>query len=277
MTLSLAGHQTQCVTFGSGPAPAVLLHCTLGHAGAYAKLAEGLSDLVHITSFDQPEHGRAAPWTGEGDLQDYVLAMTRELVEAEAARTGQRIHMIGHSFGGTVAVRLAQEAPDLLASLTLIEPVMVATAYLDHPQMKAQQSQVLSDFYAAMEREDRDTAARLFSALFGDGRPWEAIPEKTRASIANRIHMIVAGDRAVHEDCYGLASGKPLYRETLPTLLMNSTTGGPVMEATFAGLKKRIPQARHVLFAQKDIGHMLPLTHPELVSSEIRAFWTGIA
>jgi lipase len=46
------------------------------------------------------------------------------------------VHLIGHSFGATVALRLAIEAPERVASLTLIEPVLFAAAP-DGPEKRA--------------------------------------------------------------------------------------------------------------------------------------------
>lgn len=44
------------------------------------------------------------------------------------AALGAPVDVIGHSFGATVALRLALERPELVRSLVLVEPVLFAAA-----------------------------------------------------------------------------------------------------------------------------------------------------
>jgi lipase len=62
------------------------------------------------------------------------MAMAVDLLQDQAQ--GQPVDVIGHSFGGTVALRLAVERPDLVRSLVLIEPVFVAALLADRPDLK---------------------------------------------------------------------------------------------------------------------------------------------
>ena len=44
----------------------------------------------------------------------------------KALMGGEPMDVVGHSFGGSIALRLALEMPELVKSLTLIEPVCFA-------------------------------------------------------------------------------------------------------------------------------------------------------
>ncbi len=81
---------------------------------------------VTITALDQPSHGRSADWDGERDLHGLTTQIS--IVMAEMIGEGGPVDIIGHSFGGTVALRMALERPDLVRSLTLVEPVIFAAA-----------------------------------------------------------------------------------------------------------------------------------------------------
>ena len=87
------------------------------HFSAQARLAEhGWRVLVP----DRPGHGRS-PSPGRPDDAEADGAWVAELLEEGA-------HLIGHSFGGCVALAAAAKRPSSVRSLTLIEPAMQMVA-----------------------------------------------------------------------------------------------------------------------------------------------------
>ena len=258
----LAGLETHVEHFGQGPRRALLLHCSLGYSGAYAALGAHLGGALSITAFDQPGHGRSADWDGTGDLQDQVTAIARELLD-------EPMDVIGHSFGGTVALRLAITHPELVRTLTLIEPPMMAVAKADDPTAAEPIAAAMKGFNTALDAGDRETAAQIFTGQYGDGRPWEKLNPETRKAIADRIHLIRAGAPAVQQDVHGLLAPEKMARAAMPALIMDSGGSGVYMSAVQAGLTQRLPDATLVRVAQKGAGHMLPITHPDAVSAEI--------
>ncbi len=108
------GVPTHWITLGQGPRQALLIHCSLGHAGGWSRMVAALDDLVTAIAYDLPGHGRSADWDGTTNIQDVSTAMAVDLLEDQAK--GKPVDVIGHSFGGTVALRLAVERPDLVRS-----------------------------------------------------------------------------------------------------------------------------------------------------------------
>ena len=101
--------------FGQGDRKALLIHCSLGHSGSWAPLAELLGDTLDMVAFDLPGHGQSGDWCpSDGEIQGLATDMAAGLLTEPA-------DIIGHSFGATVALRLALERPELVRSLTLIE------------------------------------------------------------------------------------------------------------------------------------------------------------
>ena len=256
----LAGFPTNLTGYGHGPRKALLLHCSLAHGGVYSKLGAAVGGALELTSFDQPGHGRAADWEYDGDLQDRVTEMALELLT-------EPMDIIGHSFGGTVALRLAVERPEMVRSLSLLEPVMMAVAKVDNPKATAILMQEMGGFYQALEAGRHELAARMFTKLYGDGRPWDSLAEESREAITHRIHLIGAGHRAVNEDHYDLIASGKFEQIEAPTLILDGGEGGAVMNSVCEGLARRIPNSTRVCIAGG--GHMVPLTRPNAVAREI--------
>lgn len=72
---------------------------------------------------DRPGHGRS-PDPGRPDDAD----ADGELVAQLLGETGEGAHLVGHSFGGCVALAAAVKRPGAVRSLTIIEPAMAALA-----------------------------------------------------------------------------------------------------------------------------------------------------
>ena len=96
-----ADFQTHWTTFGEGETDVLLFHCTMGSVGAWRGLTQCLSEGYHFTAFDLPGHGKSGAFTGERDFQDLSSAMGRTFLD-------RPMHLVGHSFGGSVALRLAE-------------------------------------------------------------------------------------------------------------------------------------------------------------------------
>ena len=116
---------------GRGPRPAVAIHCSLAHSGAWRGLSKALGDMLTLTAFDLPGHGRSGDWGPEdGEVQTLTTRI------AETFVTAPPMDIIGHSFGATAALRLAMERPDLVRSLVLYEPVFFAAALQKDAKMR---------------------------------------------------------------------------------------------------------------------------------------------
>ena len=128
MSLSLI-HRTEFGT--SGPRVIMVHGGAQGSAvggeknfGNQFKLAEQGWQLVIP---DRPGHGQS-PVQGWPDDADKDGEWTAELLGAGA-------HLVGHSFGGAVALNAAARRPEAVRSLTLIEPAMIPMA-ADHPVVR---------------------------------------------------------------------------------------------------------------------------------------------
>ena len=249
--------------FGAGPRAAVLMHCSLAHSGAWTALAGRLEDRLAMTAFDLPGHGRAPDWDGHTDLHDISTGWAAALAGAGP------VDLIGHSFGATVALRLALERPGAVRSLTMIEPVLfAAAAQAGDPAFEAHQ-RATAPFDAAWAAGDAAEAARRFVGLWGAGKPWEALAPAQRAAMIARIGFVAATAHVLGEDAHGLLAPGRLEGLARPALIVTGGESPAVIPAIARALTARLPDAAHEVVA--GAGHMVPLTHPGPVADAITA------
>lgn len=263
------GVSTHWIRYGQGPRRAMLLHCSLAHSGAWAPLAGRLEDRLTMTAFDMPGHGRSGDWRS-GDIQAACVAMAAELIEAQ----GAPVDFIGHSFGGTVGLRLAVERPELLRSLVAIEPVFMAVARADHPEGQAAEEARLDGFRQAADAGDHRRAAREFMASWGLGDAWADLSEQAKARRTRAMQAITTGEPAIYEDTAGLLRPGGLDSVDLPVLLVEGALSPDPIRWVNDGLARRLPRAERAVIEGAD--HMAPLTHPAAVAGRIGAFLDGV-
>ncbi|WP_322890759.1 MULTISPECIES: alpha/beta hydrolase [unclassified Yoonia] len=244
------------VTVGHG-APVVMVHCMLARHESLLPLAGAIGGQA--TLFDLPGHGRSPDWDGSRDYQAQAVAWA-------AACCDEPAHLVGHSFGATVALRLAVERPDLVNRLTLIEPVYFAAAR-STPE-HADHAAGFRPFLDAMAQDDHSDAARHFNALWG-AQPWDRLPPRTQGYLMDRIHLVTASSSAIEDDPAGITSAQVLAKVAIPVTLIRGADSPPVIGAIHAALAQRVPDATDHVVA--GAGHMLPLTHTAEVAALIRA------
>ena len=92
-------------TLGTGAKSGALIHCTLTHGGVLKGLANALPSH-HFLAPDLPNHGKSADWPlGKEGMQGAAASAIAAMLDAPA-------DVIGHSFGATVALRIAVMHPE---------------------------------------------------------------------------------------------------------------------------------------------------------------------
>jgi len=266
------GFPTHWIKTGQGPRQALLIHCSLGHAGGWSGMMAGLDDLLSAVAYDLPGHGRSGDWDKRGDLQQVSMAIAVDLLQDQAR--GQPVDIIGHSFGGTVALRLAVERPDLVRSMVLIEPVFFAAGLADRPDLKAPYDLHMGAYADALKAGDSEAAAKAFTGVWGDGRAWDSLPAGQKQAMIKRIHLIAEGAPSIYHDNAGLLASGGLERIDAPVLLIEGGTSPAYIDAINTALARRISKAERLVVP--GAGHMVPITHPQPVGQAVRAFLARI-
>lgn len=177
-------------------APIVLIHGFSGDLNNWMFTQPVLAERHRVLALDLPGHGGSAKQVGTGDL-----ASLSEAVAAFLRAQGiGKAHLVGHSLGAAVALRLALDAPARVASLTLICPAGLGaeinaeftTGMVDASRRK-QLEPILGMLFADKSLVSRDMAEDLlrFKRLDGAQAALAAIAEANFGG--GRQHEILRG------------------------------------------------------------------------------------
>src|SRR4051812_24958364 len=149
------GRHVKVIERGSGT-PVVFLHSGVGSAGEWKQVFSLWPEGYRLVAVDAYRDGTGPDGGGRRSLDDYA-----DQVYAVAEHVGTSICLVGFSWGGATALRVASAAPELVDSLAVVEP----------------------EAYALLRTQDADAYAEicglrdLWRAHVGAGRWYEAFEE----------------------------------------------------------------------------------------------------
>jgi pimeloyl-ACP methyl ester carboxylesterase len=250
---------------GNGPA-VVLLHAGAGHSGQWRPLIDRLAGRFRVLACDLSGYGKSPPFPPD---TRYTLDEEVRFLAPVFERAGEAFHLVGHSYGGAVAIKTALRYRARLRSLTLFEPVLFSLLVSTAPQSDAAREIValVQGTTELARRGDFESAARLFIDYWFQASTWDSMREEVRAPI--RAAMSRTGTRwdALLKDPARLADLALLDMATLFIVGENSTLSTRALSELLIGA---LPNVRTV--HMRAVGHMAPLTHPDHVNPLIEAF-----
>jgi lipase len=242
----------------SRPTQVLAIHGLTGHGQRWQTVATRYLPEFAIAAPDLLGHGRsswAAPWT-----LDANTAVLAALLDAEGP-----VLVVGHSFGGAVALNLAAARPDLIAGLVLLDPAVG----LDGSWMR----DVADDLFASPDYADRAEArADKASGSWGDVDAAELDRELDEHLIdlpngrsGWRISM-----PAMMSYWSELARPIPLPRDGTPTTLVRATRTDPpyATDELITALDAQL--GPNLTLLQWDCDHMVAQARPAETAAVIR-------
>jgi len=165
---------------GRDQSPLVILHGLLGSSRNWLSAGRDLTAHFQVHLLDLRNHGQS-PWSPE---MNYTVMVDDVLSWMNAQGLG-RVHLVGHSLGGKLAMRLACRYPERLESLTVVDIAPRRYVWPNRPgELAALEALDLSALGSRSEAEARletaipDLAHRRFflgnlESVEGGGWRWQ--------------------------------------------------------------------------------------------------------
>jgi pimeloyl-ACP methyl ester carboxylesterase len=244
----------------------LLLHSSASSSAQWRPLTEILQARWRVLAPDLHGYGQTERRPGSASPG---LADAAALADAVLADSAERIHLVGHSYGGAVALRLAADRPERLLSLTLIEPV--AFHLLRGAPRGATEHALLSEVVAlaadvtqaAAEGDGRRGMARFIDYWNGEGT-WMRTRPDVQAALALQTERVALDFRATMTEPLRLEA---LRRIPVPALVLRGAVSPRPTRRIAALVAQVLPDAR--LQTIEGAGHMLPLSHRQPVNAAI--------
>ncbi len=191
------------------------------------------------------------------------------MLEPAFETAGEEVHLIGHSYGGAVAVRAALTYPGRFLSLVLTEPVLFGLLLAEYPGQSAASEIVAlcQHTRVAMKLGALDSAARRFIDYWMGPGTWAGMPPHRRIAIVQAM----PGVRSQWSAIFAEETPLPAYSSLdLPTLYLVGSQCPAPARAVARLLTHALP---NVTTAELEgAGHMAPVTHPEMVNAMIEVY-----
>ncbi len=245
----------------------IALHCSAGKPANWNALQNSLPSQFELLA---PEISTYVP----EKMRDRELFSldheTQELIEFIDTST-QKIHLVGHSYGGALALYIANQRRNGIASLSLYEPCVfhLISRESQEGELALNQIQMLA---ASMTRDvavgNKVRAMESFVDFWNGAETWASIPSEKRLRLAEYAQKLLLEFQAAFSD-----TTAPLgYRAIDCPIQIIYGNQTPLPTLYIANALTSLLQCDSV--ALTEAGHMGPLTHStqvaELITDHIR-------
>lgn len=245
-----SGGTVKIIERGKGTA-AVFLHSGVGSAGEWREVFSRWPQGYRLIAVDAYRDGTGPGRPGQRTLDDYA-----DQVHAVVNHVGEPVHLIGFSWGGATGLHMAVTTPEVLASLTVVEPEAYSLLRTEHAQAFAEIAK-LRDRWREQVRADRwYEAFEEFVDFYNGPGSFSRWPTDRRESFLNV--------QRTRGDLWDVLFDAPLTGEALATVavpvhVVEGSATDAVDHAICDAVLRHVPQVEHSVI--EGAGHMIPLSH----------------
>jgi len=247
----------------------MLMHSSVSGAKMWRRLMDALKDRYRVRAVNLIGYGGTPPWREE---RPQSLDDQARVVEAALPEDADEVYLVGHSFGGAVAMKTAARLGGRVTKLALLEanPCYLLQRAGRHEAF-AQATAMRDCIKAGGDSGDWETAAATFADYWGGAGAWEATPPERRetfiAALRPNYHEwdAILNEQTPMEDWGALLPKATLY-------VYDPATRRSILEAV------ELFRRAHPHWTFREIttgGHMAPLTRPDLINPIIADFLDG--
>lgn len=189
-------------------------------------------------------------------LDDLGIEHQVKVIETVAHRIGAPVHLVGHSFGGTIALATALAGTVEIRSIATFEanPLLLLRER-GHSELFAEMREMSTAFETAWHAGERDAAGRIID-FWGGAGSFDALPEPVRDYCRSTAYVNVLDWRTAYTFEAGVADYASL---AMPVLLARGGLANPAMVEITEALSTSLPNVRQAVV--DGASHFLITTH----------------
>src|SRR5262245_20539749 len=163
---------------GTGPA-VVCIHASASSSAQWRPLMDRLASRFRTLAVDLYGSGKSSRWPNGRTLS---LADEVGFLDPVLADAGDRFHLVGHSYGGAVALKAALAHPDRVQSVVVFEPVLFSLLFAEDATQPAAReiAAVRDETVAAVQTGRPDAAGARFVDYWMGADAWAGMPASRR-------------------------------------------------------------------------------------------------
>jgi pimeloyl-ACP methyl ester carboxylesterase len=242
----------------------VALHCSGAGAGQWRGLAGTLGRHYDVLAPERYGCKTSGAWTGE---QAFTLADEAARPIALIDKNEKRVHLVGHSYGGGVALHVALARPGRIASMALYEPpAFRLLRRMGEPGIEAyaEIAGVARRIRHGVSKGDYRRAVAAFVDYWNVLGTWAALRPSAQAALIRWAPKGPLDFRALMDE----PTPASVYRDlSFPVLILRGERAPRPTRMIAEGLAELLPASRRIVIG--GAGHMGPLSHAPEVSALI--------
>ncbi|HTE28906.1 MAG TPA: alpha/beta hydrolase [Chryseolinea sp.] len=257
--------QLYCELSGHSGEPLILVHGSWVDHHNWNRVVPGLSQSFRTLTYDRRGHSRSERSASQGSIHQDVADLAALIEEWQLGPA----HVVGSSAGGSIALRLAGERPDLFRSLIVHEPPLFSLlADGEHEAMLKAARERIEAVAGLLEAGDAEGGARRFveTIVYGPGA-WEQVPSELKKTVIFNSPTFL--DEVRDDDFFGIDLTR-LIQFPHPVLLSYGGKTAPIFPPIIGKLAAALSHAEQITF--QEAGHEPEQTHPETYVASLLAF-----
>ena len=273
--IDIENTRVRYVEAGAGPV-VVLIHGNAGSVDDFDFESLGLLCRDHrVIAVDRPGHGKSArPSDADAKLQ----YQTRLLHETLSHLGVTHPVLVGHSWGGSLALAYAVEYPMEVSAIVLLAPAAYSDGGLDQVMRAVLKTPIVGDVSLTMGRVifgKHLLKKELQKAFYPSSVPEEYLRQASSSWLRHKQL------RAILEDEYGLDKDLEKvsrhYSEISIPVVIVTGDHDKVVSAKHNAYRLKTLIAHSQLIELKNTGHQVPQTHPESIFNAVTLIWNSSA
>ncbi len=249
------------------PARVLALHCSGSSGAQWRHLQRALGNNYSLVA---PDLCRLDASNSRLVADNLTLEQEVEQLLELVDQGNGKIHIVGHSYGGAVALRLALARSYRVASLVLYEPSAFSLLHGmgQYGRLAAQEIQALATRVRDLAGNGlSQRAAEQFVRYWGDDSTWATLRPDKQQELTRQMPLVVQHFHALQESSMCL---EDLQNLPMPTVVLRGGRSPTPSRLIACHLLAHLSDAKGACFSEA--GHMGPVTHVDKVAHRIARF-----